>query len=60
MPMGDGGFSARETSKSASESIMMTRAIRDGFNSIPTPKLSIVEFQSVQDSRNRSINISEA
>jgi hypothetical protein len=58
--IGDGGYVARDTVRNADQSLMMSEAIRQGFRDIPSPTLSIVEFQNKVNSRNRSINISEA
>jgi len=58
--IGDGGYVARDTVKNADQSLIMSEAIRQGFKDIPVPTLSIVEFQNKVNSRNRSINISEA
>lgn len=56
----DGGFVARSIAKDSDNALMMQQAIRQGFALAPAPTLSIVEFQSKQDSRNRSVKVSEA
>ena len=56
----DGGFTIRETSTASNTSLMMSDAIRRGFANAPAPVLSIVEFQDKQNSRNRSVRVSEA
>ena len=60
VPEGDGGFTARESSRNSELSIMMKEAIRNGFAFAPSPKLSLVELETKQASRNRSVSISEA
>lgn len=56
----DGGFVARQTLQSSDMTMAMQNAIRNGFSLAPAPVLSIVEFQNKQDSRNRSVKVSEA
>ena len=56
----DGGFVARDIARNSDNSALIQNAIKNGFALAPAPKLSIVEFESKQSSRNRSVNISEA
>jgi len=56
----DGGFVARDIARNADNSALIQNAIKNGFALAPAPVLSIVEFQNKQNSRNRSINVSEA
>lgn len=55
----DGGFTSREAMKSSDMNAMIKEAVRAGFSAAPSPKLSIVELESKQKSRNRSVKISE-
>jgi hypothetical protein len=57
---GDGGFVSRDISRNSDQFAMMQQAIRNGFALAPAPNLSIVEFETKQNNRNRSVNISEA
>lgn len=56
----DGGFSARDIARNSDNSALIQQAIKNGFALAPAPKLSIVEFETKQSNRNRSVNISEA
>lgn len=56
----DGGFATRELSRGVDNGLLMTEAIKQGFRLAPPVELSIVELNSKQASRNRSVNISEA
>jgi len=56
---GDGGFVSRDISRGQDQAYMMQEAIRNGFALAPSPKLSIVEFETRQAERNRSVNVSE-
>lgn len=60
IPQGDGGFTARDIARNSDTSAFMRQAIMEGFSMAPAPVLSIVELNSKQDSRNRSIRVSEA
>lgn len=59
IPTSDGGFSTREISNNVNNSLQLKQAIREGFAKAPAPELSIVELNTKQNSRSRSINISE-
>ncbi|CAB4218246.1 hypothetical protein UFOVP1605_15 [uncultured Caudovirales phage] len=56
----DGGFASREMQRNSDNSSLIQQAIQNGFKLAPAPVLSIVEFQTKQNDRNRSVNISEA
>lgn len=56
----DGGFAVRETVRQSDMSVILREAIKTGFSNAPSPKLSIVELENKQRSRNRSVKISEA
>jgi len=56
----DGGYTARDSARNSDMAMVMQNAIRDGFAMAPAPKLSIVEFETKQASRNRSVNVSES
>jgi len=56
--VGDGGFVARDMSRQSSA---LTAGEMEGImRRFPQPKLSIVELESKQNNRNRSISVSEA
>lgn len=55
----DGGFVARSIAREADNAIT-ANAMEQILQRLPTPTLSIVEFQAKQDSRNRSVKVSEA
>jgi len=56
----DGGYTARDSARNSDMAMVMQNAIREGFAMAPAPKLSIVEFETKQASRNRSVNVSES
>lgn len=55
----DGGFVARSIAREADNAIT-ANVMEQILQRLPTPTLSIVEFQAKQDSRNRSVKVSEA
>ena len=53
----DGGFSTRSIRSATDNAMQVEMAIMNGFKKAPAPELSIVELNSKQTSRNRSVDV---
>lgn len=53
----DGGFSTRSIRSATDNAMQVEMAIMNGFKKAPAPELSIVELNSKQSSRNRSVDV---
>lgn len=53
----DGGFSTRSIRSATDNAMQVEMAILNGFKKAPAPELSIVELNSKQTSRNRSVDV---
>jgi len=60
IPSGDGGFANRNTPQRTNIGLDEISIIERAFRNMPPPQLSIVELETKQASRKRSIGISEA
>lgn len=55
----DGGFGIRQTSEQANTTAMLKQFAKSIVSEMPTPVVSVVEFERVQSDRNKSISVAE-
>lgn len=55
----DGGFGIRQTSEQANTTAMLKQFAKSIVSEMPTPVVSVVEFERVQTDRNKSISVAD-